>query len=343
MDGVAALDKEERALLFRQAAADKGVDARVMEKDFWVCWSLKKIFALEGHPDLLFKGGTSLSKVFGLISRFSEDVDLSVDRRAFGFTGDRDPTEATGKNERKRLVKDLNHQCHKYIEDRLAPALREVFAFVLGDEGEAWHLKRDTSAPATLLFDYPTEDAKETLGYMPEQVRLELGAFADHEPSTEHPVYPYACEHYPGYFEAPTCVVKVLDAERTFWEKVTILHAHSHGGPDRAVNRRLSRHYYDVFQLAGSGVREIALGDLPLLERVVRHKTAFYGQAWAKYDEACPGTLRLVPDEALGEVLAADYAEMQTSGFFYGEEPPSFDDILGRLTELELEINESPR
>lgn len=156
MDGIAALDRDTRARLFEETAARLGIGrAAIIEKDFWVCWTLRRLFALqntqkEAHPVFVFKGGTSLSKVFGLIQRFSEDIDLSLDWHGLGFTGERDPAKA-GTSRRKRLLEELRDTCESYIASTLVPALRKDFATVLGPDTQGkgigapappWHRAR---------------------------------------------------------------------------------------------------------------------------------------------------------------------------------------------------------
>jgi len=128
----------------------------------------------------------------------------------------------------------------------------------------------------------------------------------------------------------------VLKAERTFWEKATILHEEAHRPPDDPLPLRYSRHYYDLAQIAGSPVRDAALGDLALLERVAQHKTLFFRRSWSRYDTAVPGTFRLMPQEKRIGSLERDYGLMREMMF---EEPPGFDMILAALDELETTIN----
>jgi hypothetical protein len=338
MDSVAQLDESERALLFSETAARVGVAPWVAEKDFWICWALGSLFSLpEGHPSLLFKGGTSLSKVFRVIHRFSEDIDLSVHRGDLGFHGDRDPESASGKV-RKQLLKELEQETLQYVAERLEPELIRRFTEVLGPP-DAWKLTREEETP-NLVFVYPkSTDGTEAVAYASQTVLMEIGARSDHSPAGDHRVAPYAYEHYPDYFSAPHCEVRVLDPRRTFWEKATILHAHVHGGPDRAERDHLARHYYDVFMLSRTQLGRDALEDLSLLERVAVHKGIYFNASWARYQEAQLGTLRLVPPDDVEEVIRKDYRTMRSSGFFYGPDPPEFDAILEGLGELEVAIN----
>jgi hypothetical protein len=338
MDDVARLSPDDRVDLFRSVAAKRGLSDAIVEKDFWVCWVLKRVFSLENPPaGILFKGGTSLSKVYKLIDRFSEDVDLSFDRAGLGFGGDADPMKAPSRKRREAAVEELAKACRVAVREKLKPQLAASFAMALGTT-QGWSLESATDDPddATLLFAYPSSPVGQ-LEYVRPLVRLELGARADHWPAQPGTILPFAAEEYPGLFKSPVCEVNVLAAERTFWEKATLLHAWYHAGADRRYPDRQSRHFYDLYRLSQSPVRERALGQLSLLSAVAQHKQIFFAQAWAKYELAKPGTLRLVPPtERLG-ALERDYAAMRQMMF---GAPPSFGAILEGLGELESRINE---
>ncbi|MGH8192995.1 MAG: nucleotidyl transferase AbiEii/AbiGii toxin family protein, partial [Woeseiaceae bacterium] len=313
MDHVAIWNPEERADLFREVAARMGPAPEIIEKDFWVCWTLSRLFGKrEGFPTMLFKGGTSLSKAHGLIERFSEDIDLSLDRADLGFTGDRDPASEMSGKSRRKLVTELQLTCADYVGTGLLPSLIRDFESVLGTAGETWRLDIDSEDPQTLLFAYPNGLTSVPESYNAPVVRLEFGARSDLWPATDAEIRPYAAEHVPEAFEgAANCTVHVLAAKRTFWEKATLLHAEFHRSEVRPGAEKLSRHYYDLAMLATTPVFDEALSDLELLSSVAEHKTQFFPAAWARYDLAKPGSLRLVPHQALAKMLARDYEAMK--------------------------------
>jgi hypothetical protein len=226
-----------------------------------------------------------------------------------------------------------------YVKEELLPALRERFADRL-ESGAAWTLEQRSERSPDLVFSYPTAtDEGRGLGYVSQSILIEIGGRSDHVPSGLYAVMPYAYEHFPDYFSEPSCSVTVLEAERTFWEKATILHAQYHGGVERAQKARMARHYYDLYLLADSKPGDVALGDLDLLERVAAHKQVYFKAAWARYEEARPGSLRLVPPDDIAQVVASDYGDMQRAGYFYGDPPPAFDEILERLRTVEDRVN----
>ena len=345
MDDVARMDPHDRRDLFSEAAARRGnISAGVIEKDFWVCWTLKQIFALGPSPaQLIFKGGTSLSKVYGIIERFSEDIDLSLSREDLGFVGDRDPYKATSGKKEQALVDALVKRCKQAITEELLPKLHSRFESVLGsgDEGTPWALNPDAEDPQKIFFTYPAGIDSGGEGapnpYVRRLVLLELGARSDHWPAEEHTIRPYAAEELPDLFRVPDCVVRTLSAERTFWEKATLLHAEAHKPLDKPTGDRLSRHYYDLVRLYESRHGQGALANLPLLTQVITHKRLFFRSGWANYNTALPGTFRLVPPVERHAALKADYRAMQENMIF-GESPP-FEDLMRSIRKIEAKIN----
>jgi hypothetical protein len=337
MDGVVQLPDQERADLFRETAARKGLGPVPIEKDFWVCWILKHLFTLKDQPPLIFKGGTSLSKGYGLIERFSEDIDLAFDRAALGFTGERDPEKATSGKASQRLIKKLQETCIDRIKTDLVPSLQARFESIPSGE---WTLEIDHLDGQEIRFRYPAsleEDEYGAASYVSQHVLLEVGARSDHSPAEKRIIQPYAAEEFPDQFENPTCEANTLAARRTFWEKVTLLHAlHNRPNLEKRHTARQSRHYYDLYMLARSSIRVTALQDLNLLRRVADHKTIFFRSGWAGYADAANGNLRMVPHEVLEEFLRRDYDRM--SDMFF-DTPPSFDDILAEASGLETDVN----
>lgn len=338
MDEVARLASQDRSDLFRAAAEAKGVTIQIIEKDFWVCWVLRHLYTLDTLPaELLFKGGTSLSKVFGVVDRMSEDIDLVIDRAGLGFGGDHDPTvEDLGGKERERRIDRLKQAAAAFVGGPLADALRARFEAVLG-VSDSWSLRADlTNLDNTLiLFNYPSIETASS--YLRPMVQLELGARGDAWPATEGAVTPYAAELFPEPFREPTAHVRAITAERTFWEKVTILHALAHQGAEKARRAKPARHYHDVHRLWEHGLGRAAAGDHSLLADVVRHKTTFYRAPKARYDLAVPGSLRLVPGDDVVSAIRSDYAVMAEEMVF--GTAPTLDEVLRVLEEIESAVN----
>jgi hypothetical protein len=346
MDKVALLPADDRAALFGETGAGRGVANKIIEKDFWVCWTLKRLFGLQ-HKDtatLVFKGGTSLSKAFGAIRRFSEDIDLSFDRADLGYTGDRDPEkEGISKKKADKLIEALVSDVEQHIDERLLPALRSAIVDQLGEptNGE-WSLEIDPGDAQTVNFHYPTVlpvSDYEGMAYITPRVKLELGAPGDPWPTEEKVIRSYAAEDYPDFFEDPNSTVTVLSAQRTFWEKATALHAEAHRPAETATPQYFSRHYYDLAMLLDTDEGKAAAADFDLLATVAKHKATFFRSGWASYDTAQPGTLQLLPSEARIKDLRADYRAM--APMMFDDKPPAFDGILAKIKTLQETINKT--
>ncbi len=335
MNSFIKLSAEERNAYFAKASEITGLPIHIIEKDFWVCWTLNKLFSLDGVKDhLTFKGGTSLSKVYNLIKRFSEDIDVSVEKSYLGFVGDRDPKNKSISNKkRETLIKELSEECRKFVNDDLASLLKKKFSRELTG---LWSLESDPEDKdgQTLLFRYPTTIP--TTQYVSPFVKIEMGARADHWPVIKSSVKSYLEEAIPSALKNPEMAIQILDAKRTFWEKATILHMHANTPEDKKIPIRQSRHYYDFFCMLNSDVKDDALKDIALLEVVADHKELYYRAAWAKYYLAKKGTLKLMPSEINLKQMEKDYSQMEVMFF---EKPPAWNDIVDTIRRFEKSFN----
>lgn len=335
MDSFAKKPAAERHYIFQEAASRRDVLPIVIEKDFWVCWTLKRLFTTpQLTPYLTFKGGTSLSKSYGLIERFSEDIDLTISREASPLNEVKDPMEGgISGNERGRRIDALKENAQRFVGETILEGLTTQVTEAL-EGAEGWQLLIDPNDPdrQTILFYYP-QTATEADGYVKPTIKLEFGARGGTEPQNETTIRPYVSEDFPALFQDASCCPVTLSVTRSFWEKATILHALCHGSK---MKDRMSRHYYDTFMMDQKGVTEKALADTALLDLVVQNKTLFFRDPRASYETAQIGTLRLVPDGDRLAALKKDYKameEMFMDGF------PSFDKILEGLKHLEQRLN----
>ncbi|MCC6656872.1 MAG: nucleotidyl transferase AbiEii/AbiGii toxin family protein [Rhodocyclaceae bacterium] len=326
MDTVARYSAAQRRELFSEAAARLDMTPAVVEKDFWVTWVLDRLFATPKLAQLLmFKGGTSLSKVYGLIERFSEDIDLILDWRVLG--GD-DPLAERSRTRQAELNEAINREAQAYIA---GPLLANLVAALAGI-GECRIGEDD---PHVIEVRYPAAFADT---YLRPEVRLEIGPLAAWLPHEEGRISAYAAQAFPDVFARRETTVRTIRAERTFWEKATILHQEAHRPEDSPQPARYSRHYYDLARMAASPVKAAALADRELLASVVAFKQRFYPRPWARYDLAMPGSLRLLPGERMLAAVEADYRAM--ADMIFGA-VPNFADIVAQLRALEDEINGS--
>ena len=331
------LPPDERRVYITEAAARRGVSPVMLEKDFWVCWVLAVLFGSEFRDVLVFKGGTSLSKVFGIIDRFSEDIDLSVAPGFLGLPVD-DPTSRT---QADKWMKAAEEACTAMVIERMQPALESVVFETLGERDGRWFesVIDDTTNSPVLLFRYPTTQPA-GFEYLRRSVKLEFGSLSDQQPTDRHPVRPWIADVLEEAFADWNCQVVALDVHRTFWEKATILHSEYHRPAEKAMPDRFSRHYADTMALAGHVSAAAAVERADLRERVVAWKRRFFGAAWARYDLAQPDTFRLRPPRERETDLRRDYAAMRDMN---PRDPMPFDDILHALGDLERRINAGVR
>lgn len=324
MKRIATLSEQERREIFSETANAMNITAAAAEKDFWICWALLHIFEDEQLSQYLrFKGGTSLSKCYSAIERFSEDIDLILD---WTHLTEEDPAELRSKTKQGKLNQSINEQAQAFIADSLLPSLKKLM-------GNTCELLTDTEDPHTINIIYPKAFASK---YLRPQVRLEIGPLAAMLPMERRNVQPYAAKYFPAVFSQANVSVPTISVARTFWEKLTILHAEAHRPSDKKLPKRYARHYYDVYRLIATGLSQQALEQTGLLEDVVLFKQRFYPSAWANYTAATLSGLRLQPSSAHVDALRTDYEQMQE--MLFGEKP-SFEEIIKALADLESEIH----
>ncbi len=329
------LSRENRAAILADAAGRIGRSAPILEKDVWVCWTLKQLFTMPGRRPMAFKGGTSLSKVFRAINRFSEDVDVTLDYR--GLEVGADPfAEGVSKSRLKKFSDKLKAAVQEHVTNLILPGLQSALSSPLVRSGASVEVNQTGEE---LRVYYPS--ALEAQGsYLKSSVLIEFGGRNITEPNEEHRIVSDMAELFPDV-AFPTAQVMVLAPERTFWEKATLIHVECNRNLYREGAERLSRHWYDLAMLAKHEIGRKALLNRGLLTDVVKRKKVFFDASYAHYEDCLTGKLRLIPEEAVSASLRADYRQMVTAGMFYGDQLPSFDDILAALTELETAINRS--
>ena len=332
------LPAERRRLAFLQVDESIGLQAFSVEKDFWVCWTLRELFTLPGIGEhLTFKGGTSLSKAWKLIERFSEDIDLIVDKEALGFGGDAAPDKAASNKQRRLRLEALMAACREWVQGRLMPGLIGRIQTALGDNG--WKIEVDPDMPdgQCLLFHYPSVFPAGSAGYVPPVVKIELGARSDDWPYESKLIKPYVIEHILAFEADAAFPVRVLAAERTFWEKACLLHEETFRPADKPRKLRMARHYYDLWCLLRAGVGERAIADTALFERVAEHREVFFRYSWVDYSTHKPGTFRLSPPPEHLANWRADYQEM-LGPMFFGD-TPAFEGMMTAAAEFEKTFN----
>lgn len=321
---IALLNEEERKELFQESAAQLGMMPAAIEKDFWVCWALERIFSDQKlNQQLLFKGGTSLSKCYNLIERFSEDIDLILDWRLITNS---DPYEERSNTQQDKFNKAMEQDARSYISNELLGQLRDLF--------EGYELSIKPDAPKSILLTYPIAFKSD---YIKPQVELEFGPMSAMTPNNKYTIVPYCQNIAPKELGELTLEVRSIKAVKTFWDKVTILHCEAHRPEYKAQQARYSRHYYDVYRMLNSDIKQAAMDDQALLKTTFEFKHKFYPQSFARYQDAINGDIRLMPPEFRQPALQKDYDAMNE--MIYGEYP-SWESIMNTIKAFEQEINE---
>jgi len=341
---IAASDDDCRDL-FVAAARRIGTTEQNVEKDFWVCWTLDALFHRlpAGGPRLLFKGGTSLSKAFGLISRFSEDIDVTVFRGDLGESGSLEELEGLSGKKRRARLDAIKAACQAYIDDHLRPQLHAVLAAALSDAGrkpDAARILGDQAEPdaQTLLFHYPSVlmPADE---YVRPSVRIESGAKSALDPHILAGVEPYIAREA-SQLDLAVPGITAIEPRRTFWDKVIILHGlrrwFEKRDELRQEGQRVTRHYYDLHCLVHADIGPAAAADLAMAAECVRHARMFFGRPDLDLETAVPGMFVLVPTPKMVDRLRRDYDS--TAGMILGP-IPSFDDVMASIADLEARLN----
>lgn len=325
---------EDRYALFQYTANELKMSEAIVEKDFWVCFMLEVLFEHSPYKDYFaFKGGTSLSKSFELIERFSEDIDLILDWRKLGYAT-REPLETRSNTAQERFKKEMNAKCEAFLKDEFIPTMQQDLSTLCPQEQFTFTI--DEVDPQTVLVGYPKnyDDAA-----IVKEIRLEIGPLAAWTPVSNYNLHAYVYDAPDLPFETKSITVPTVEVARTFWEKATILHAEAHRPETKPLPPRYSRHYYDVYMMQRNpNVWDTIVANKALLEKVIDFKQRFYRLNWAQYEKALNGELVLVPtDEVSLKGLKSDYASMQN--MLFGEQP-TFEEILETLKALQVQLNE---
>ncbi len=328
MRQIARLPQKDREALFQSTAAAIGINEAIVEKDFWVCWMLDYLFHECPWKDALtFKGGTSLSKAFALIQRFSEDIDLILDWQVLGYAVD-EPWRERSNTKQDLFNKTVNEKTADFLDQIFLPVVNQFLSQNLQQGAHCYIEPHDLH---TVRFLYPRSFTNEAIL---QEIRLEIGSLAAWSPAKKQSIMPYSAEQYGRLFSQHETVVRTILPQRTFWEKATILHREAFRVNE--IPHRYSRHYYDLFCMSKTNVKEKAFRNIELLQQVAVFKSRFYRCGWAHYELAVPGSLRLIPQNKHIAQLEKDYARMQN--MIFGQ-TPDFLEILKYLKLLEDEIN----
>lgn len=324
------IDKAEKIAIFNAIAAEKGMTPFAVEKDWWVSRTLEIVFQMYIAPHLVFKGGTSLSKAWKLINRFSEDIDLAIDKEFFeGYKGDISKSKIT-KLRKEAGVYTTGIFFDELQEEFKTKGLKELSFKII----EA----KDSDQDPRIIEIYYPNIITATSEYLLPRVQIEISCRSLREPFTVQSFGSLLDEFYAdkdfadSLFDVPS-----VTAERTFLEKLFLLHEEFHRPADKMRVDRLSRHLYDVFQLSKAGIAEKAISDKELYETIVAHRYKFSRVGEVDYNLHNPKTLNPTPTQEVIAEWEADYAKMKED-MIYEENKPSFADLISNLMELRKQL-----
>lgn len=333
---------QDRRDLFILVARKLGIAEQNVEKDFWVCWALAALFENrpKAAPRLLFKGGTSLSKAFGLIQRFSEDIDITIFREDIDAPISIEELEALSGKKRRAKLEEIQAACQLYLREELCPELADLLADSVQSPTDA-KVEMDNRDPdgQTILVHYQSVFSADP--YVRPVVRLECGAKSALDPHDLFSIKPYVSDELSG-FNLKLDAVTTIYPERTFWDKIVIAHGLRGWFDQRAELRqegqRISRHYYDLHTILSTPTGTHALANRALGRECVRHASMFFGRPDLNLKAAAAGRFAIVPYEAMLDGLRRDYNAM--SGMIFGP-VPSFDAVMASIIRLQAKLHES--
>lgn len=317
---------QQQIELFEKIFREKNISPKAAEKDWWVCHVIASMFSLRCADALTFKGGTSLSKAWGVTERFSEDVDLSIDKSFFGLTGDT-------RSARDRIRK----LSRAYIHEELIPELIATLSVYGAAKCEVGYKpRRDSDAdPTVLIISYCTLLPPDP--YIKPEVKVEISCRNPREPRELRPIVPYAVELSP-VIDFPEMVVPTVTPERTFLEKVFLLHEEFQ--KDYPRHKRMSRHLYDLWRLDRTGYADKAMANTDLYQTLVHHRSVFNAIRGIDYAKHTPENLRILPPDNLRPLWEEDY-NMMLQGFIFGD-APDFGKLYRSLSDLQDRLHQIP-
>lgn len=323
------LKATEKKEVFLAIQKDIPLPLASIEKDWWVVQTLEIVFQMEAAPYMVFKGGTSLSKAWGIIERFSEDIDLALSREFLGFEGDISRTQ----------VGKLRDASFKYISEIFLPELRNAFdkKGFAGLSIELSDVKTPDQDPVNIVIRYPS--VSEESKYVLPEVKLEIGSRAMLEPFANRSFSSLVGEKFAGRPFADTPIsVPSVKPERTYLEKLFLLHEEFQRPKEKIRVERLSRHLYDINRIADTEYAKIAIEDNDLFKAIVQHRERFTRLGGVDYSSHFPPNLNPIPPEELLDEWKVDYISMQKE-MIYGESL-SFTQLIAKLKEVVSQINE---
>ncbi len=307
-----------------------GIDPSMIEKDYWVTWCIQYLYTYSKWKDHIgFKGGTCLSKVYNLISRFSEDVDVLLDWRLLGYEQN-EPMEPTTKTKKDKMKKDMNERTISYLANTMLPQMQKDIQNLLDNSFRLFISEDDN---LSIQFEYPQQFARSQA--LRDTVKLEIGPMSQWSQLTNKSITSLLDENFPELNIFGEITVLSVSVERTFWDKISIIQDISHlhdKDSAKPLKDRQSRHFYDVYQILKSMYKDSAIEQSSLFFDVMNFSARFYPVNTFDYQEVSLSNFRLKIPEDIFEELCKDYDNMKTMLY---NNPPSFDSIYKEILDFE--------
>ena len=323
-------DNQTKKDIFINVSKKIKIQPEHIEKDFWVCLILYILFTKSDYKDdIVFGGGTSLSKCYGIIKRFSEDIDIAINWDKIGFEAN--PIEGKSKTQRKLIVEKIKTSTFEFIKNKLLFDIKEKIKNVLG---LTLNVHIDEHYPDTIMIEYPKFFES---NYILPVVKIEIGSVSSSFLRQNKIVKSYLSDVYPNIFDLCEIKIPTTLLTRIFWDKAMVLHRIANMPEDKKTPYRYARHYYDLYFLAkNKNIQQNAIKDTNILKLSVDENTEFYRCNWAHYEDCLNKKFKLIPSPKRIAELKEDYEKMKT--MIFGD-IPSFEEIIKVLTELEKTIN----
>lgn len=323
------LSEKDRKDIIIQTSVEIGLPPAAIEKDWWVIIALRAIFNTKFADHLVFKGGTSLSKGWGIIERFSEDIDLAMDRSYFGFDGDLSRKQVT--NLRKASCKFVNEEFKQCLADILIAQNVKDF------ELSTLEFERSDTDPVAIELKY--KSLTENINYLQPRILIEISSRSLRDPYQNRKLISFIGEKYPStpFADKPIQIPTVVPT-RTLFEKIFLLHEEFQKPTNIPIKSgRMTRHLYDISRLMDTQFLEEALSDIELYDTLVKHRELLTNVTWVDYTKHARATINFIPPESVMAEWSQDYKEMQES-MFYGE-TETFNNLIKKLKNLNERIN----
>lgn len=326
---------DERIAMIQTVAQDHNIEDNAVEKDWWVTVVLKALFNTSCGKWLLFKGGTSLSKGWNLINRFSEDIDISIGRNFFGDVLNLPFAKCENNNQVKKLRKASRDYIHGTLSSELDAELLKmgVKGYTIMNETVTGEPPRpiDHDSDPTIIFVNYESILPSSMRLIDARIKIEISCLSMSEPYEQCEIRSLVFDKFPKEDDEMAASINTVTPSRTFLEKALLLSEELQKEEPRSL--RMSRHLYDLDRLMDTEFGQKALNDGKLYKAIVEHRRRFYHLGYVDYDKDYPAKIDFIPQNKVMNAYRLDYESNMVDGYIYGE-AKSFDELMKRMEKL---------